>query len=103
MVLTEYGQDVLLKFSDLSRDADRDEHAEALNVLRHERDSAAGELAAARREVARPPNGGDMSARCCRDVHKQFPNSPRDGARIVRQVAAEGEPQLLAVATGGRP
>jgi hypothetical protein len=36
------------------------------------------------------------------DVHKQFPDSPRDGARIVRQVEAETRPALRAVAAGSR-
>jgi hypothetical protein len=36
------------------------------------------------------------------DVHKQFPNSPRDGARIVRQVEAELDRELAAVAAGSR-
>ena len=36
------------------------------------------------------------------DVHKQFPDAPRDGARILRQVDAELEAELRAVAAGER-
>ncbi len=36
------------------------------------------------------------------DVHKQFPDAPRDGARILRQVDAEIEAELRAVAAGER-
>lgn len=36
------------------------------------------------------------------DVHEQFPDAPRDGARIVRQVAAELDEELRAVAAGER-
>ncbi|HEY3689666.1 MAG TPA: hypothetical protein VGL46_05110 [Pseudonocardiaceae bacterium] len=36
------------------------------------------------------------------DVHKQFADAPRDGARIVRQVDAELEAELRAVAAGER-
>lgn len=36
------------------------------------------------------------------DVHKQFPHAPRDGARVVRQVEAELEAELRAVAAGAR-
>jgi hypothetical protein len=47
-----------------------------------------------RRELAagRTPTGVD--------VQKQFPNSPRDGARIVKQVVAESRPALRAVVAG---
>lgn len=36
------------------------------------------------------------------DVHEQFPDAPRDGSRIVRQVAAELDEELRAVAAGER-
>ncbi len=46
------------------------------------------------RDNGRTPTGAD--------VHKQFPAAPKDGARIVRQVDAELEVELRAVAAGER-
>ncbi len=44
-------------------------------------------------------NGHDVTGS---GVHKQFPDAPRDGARIVRQVQAELDAELVAVTTGGK-
>lgn len=156
-VVTEYGQDVLLKFGDVTRDAGRDQHAEELAAARQARDVVTAELTQARRELETQRDTAQLAtvrvtqerdtlsrrveqltiqlAAALRDtrdqepatatstpaerrawvrqqrdaghrvtgadVHRRFPNAPRDGARIVRQVEAElttnTEPRLAAV------
>lgn len=160
VVLTEYGQDVLLKFTALSREAEeiKDRAGSVVShqpaepalptpivatpaatyepfiprqtpapvatpqpvVARQEPPEVATKPATRRTtKAATTPRQTDGSTPEDRrawvrqqrdkgisvtgaDVHKQFPNSPRDGARIVRQVEAELDRELTAVAAGSR-
>jgi hypothetical protein len=137
VVLTEYGQDVLLKFTALRREAEQPQIIatpsatfEPLPTPLVAPKLATPEPVVARQEpvvVATPappkpatkprqkavatPEQRRAWVRQERDkgrvvtgadVHKQFPDSPRDGARIVRQVEAETRPALRAVAAGSR-
>jgi hypothetical protein len=141
VVLTEYGQDVLLKFTALRREAETTQDGTGLAVthqparpvlpnpvvaipgpvvvappapvaLRQEAPARATKPAARRdKPVRQTPEDRRAWVRQQRDkgasvtgadVHKQFPNSPRDGARIVRQVEAELDRELAAVAAGSR-
>lgn len=78
----------------LRRDIERDKQ-------RDKPPSVGATTAAARREWVRQQRN-DGHAVTGADVHKQFPDAPRDGARIVRQVELELDAELQAVATGGQ-